>query len=240
MDDINEENDEVKEEIITQQRTNPRRQRQQLRFSEEVVEEEEEKPSSTFKPPGRASRFLSIAQPSLQLPGVSLLRLRQLHNKSIHNRDSFSSEEITDEQLDKIPFKIEIIPDRRDDLDIIESRPKTKSSVETSAVIPSILTDQRRLEIIEEILKKLSHTNVLDEFRRANVIPYKLPKNNQMQKNVARHIEELTGSDTVMLNDHIYMKHLCKHLEEKRKKELEANFERLAFNEKHRHLSQKI
>jgi hypothetical protein len=38
-----------------------------------------------------------------------------------------------------------------------------------------------------------------------------------MQKNVAERIRDLTGSEIVMLNDHIYMKNLCKLLDEKHK-----------------------
>ena len=64
-----------------------------------------EKSPSSFKPPGRASRFLSIADPSLQLPGANLLRLRQLHSQAINNKDSFNFEDISDELLDTIPFK---------------------------------------------------------------------------------------------------------------------------------------
>ena len=37
-----------------------------------------------------------------------------------------------------------------------------------------------------------------------------------MQKNVANRIRDLTGSETIMLNDHVYMKNLCKRLEAKR------------------------
>ncbi len=39
-------------------------------------------------------------------------------------------------------------------------------------------------------------------------------RNNQMQKNVAERIRDLTGSEIIMLNDHIYMKNLCKRLDE--------------------------
>ena len=48
--------------------------------------------------------------------------------------------------------------------------------MEIPAVISSGLSDERRLEIIEEILKKLSETNILDEIRRTNAIPYQLPR----------------------------------------------------------------
>ena len=47
---------------------------------------------------------------------------------------------------------------------------------DSSVVIPSALTDDRRLEIIQEILKDLSQKNILDEVRRANAIPYRLPQ----------------------------------------------------------------
>ena len=40
-----------------------------------------------------------------------------------------------------------------------------------------------------------------------------------MQKNVANRIRDLTGSETIMLNDHLYIKNLCKRLEEKRQVE---------------------
>lgn len=73
-------------------------------------------------------------------------------------------------------IRIQIIPERHDDLDIAPTNSKGKSTLDIPTVIPSALTNQRRLEIIEEILKKLSQTNVLDEIRRANAIPYHLPQ----------------------------------------------------------------
>jgi hypothetical protein len=42
-------------------------------------------------------------------------------------------------------------------------------------------------------------------------------RNNQMQKNVAERIRDLTGSETIMLNDQVYMKNFCKRLDEKHK-----------------------
>ena len=36
-----------------------------------------------------------------------------------------------------------------------------------------------------------------------------------MQKNVANRIQDLMGSDVVMLNDQNYMKSLCRRLDEK-------------------------
>jgi hypothetical protein len=42
-----------------------------------------------------------------------------------------------------------------------------------------------------------------------------LSRNTQMQKNVANRIRDLTGSEIIMLNDHLYMKNLCKRLDEK-------------------------
>ncbi len=48
--------------------------------------------------------------------------------------------------------------------------------MEISTVMPSGLSDERRLQIIEEILKDLSQKNILDEIRRANAIPFQLPK----------------------------------------------------------------
>ncbi len=111
---------------------------------------------------------------------------------------------------------------------------KSSEPVEIPTAMPSSLTDERRLEIIEEILKDLSQKNVLDEIRRANAIPFRLPRykiiiyrsrkslffyyrDNQMQKNVAERIRDLTGSEIIMLNDHLYMKNLCKRLDEKHK-----------------------
>ncbi len=44
-------------------------------------------------------------------------------------------------------------------------------------------------------------------------------RNTQMQKNVANRIRDLTGSETIMLNDHLYIKNLCERLEEKRQVE---------------------
>ena len=73
-------------------------------------------------------------------------------------------------------IRIQIIPERHDDLDIAPTSSKEKSTLAVPTVIPSALTNQRRLEIIEEILKQLSQTNVLDEIRRANAIPYLLPQ----------------------------------------------------------------
>ena len=113
MDDVQMNSPEEDEEIIALRRKNSRRQRQQLRFAEEVEEEEKDdddqpqKSPTNFKPPGRASRFLSIADPSIQLPGANLLRLQQLHNRAIHDGDSSASDDIPDELLDKIPFKYE-------------------------------------------------------------------------------------------------------------------------------------
>jgi hypothetical protein len=107
MDGSNEESDEAKEEIMPLGQRDSRRQRKQLRFLE-VEENEEEKQSkspTSFKPPGRASRFLSICEPSLELPGASLSRLRQLHSQRLNDQDSSLSEEIPDEVFDKIPFK---------------------------------------------------------------------------------------------------------------------------------------
>ena len=73
-------------------------------------------------------------------------------------------------------IRIQIIRERYDDLDIVPTGSKAKPTLDIPTVIPSALTNQRRLEIIEEILKKLSQTNVLDEIRRANAIPYRLPQ----------------------------------------------------------------
>ncbi|CAF4634101.1 unnamed protein product, partial [Rotaria magnacalcarata] len=37
-------------------------------------------------------------------------------------------------------------------------------------------TDERRLEIIEEILKDLSQKDTFDEIRRMHAVPFELPK----------------------------------------------------------------
>lgn len=102
-----EDEEEMGEEIAPLPQKNFRRQRQQLRFAEEEDEKEDkdDKSPSTFQPPGRASRFLSIRDPSLQLAGASLLRLQQLHNLATNNQDSIYSGEISDELLAKIPFR---------------------------------------------------------------------------------------------------------------------------------------
>lgn len=48
----------------------------------------------------RATRFLSIIDPSSQLPNPqALMKLRQMHEESL------LSDEISDELLDKIPFQ---------------------------------------------------------------------------------------------------------------------------------------
>lgn len=105
MDDSNAENDEANEEIMPLHQHEVRRQRKQLRFApEEDDNDEKEKLPSSFKPPGRASRFLSICDPSLQLPGASLLRLLQLHNQATNNDDSLPSDDISDELLDTMQF----------------------------------------------------------------------------------------------------------------------------------------
>lgn len=95
---------EINDENASIRRRNSRRQRQQLRFVEDEQEDKERKSSSTFMPPTRASRFLSICEPSIELPKVNLLRLRHLHNQTVEEKDST---EMTDEEFDKIPFKYE-------------------------------------------------------------------------------------------------------------------------------------
>jgi hypothetical protein len=59
---------------------------------------------------------------------------------------------------------------------LTKKRQKNKETMEISTVMPSGLSDERRLQIIEEILKDLSQKNILDEIRRANAIPFQLPK----------------------------------------------------------------
>ena len=104
MDDLKVDNHEAEDETVSLHRKNARRQRQQLRFSPEE-EEKPEKPPSSFKPPGRASRFLSIADSSIRLPGSILSRLRQLHSQAKNKKDTLNFEDITDEMLDNMPFK---------------------------------------------------------------------------------------------------------------------------------------
>ncbi|CAF2348238.1 unnamed protein product [Rotaria sp. Silwood2] len=210
-----------------------RRQRQHLQFSQEEEQGQQQQQKSQFslEPSTRATRFLSIADPSFQLPGANLLQL----NNHITNVNNLSvSEETIDELLDKIPFKIEIIPERRDDFNETESllAKNHKETMKIPKVIPSGLSQERRLEIIEDILKHLNKKNIIDEIRRENAIPFQLPKNNQLQKNVAERIRDLTGSEIVMLNDHIYMKNLCQRIDEEYKKELEQNLKRFEPNEK--------
>ncbi len=106
MNDSNEKSQELADEVMPLPR-NPRRQRQQLRFAEEEEEEEKQKVKSptSFKPPGRATRFLSIYDPSLQSPGASLRRLQQLRGQVTIDTDELVSGEIPDELLNKLPFK---------------------------------------------------------------------------------------------------------------------------------------
>jgi len=59
---------------------------------------------------------------------------------------------------------------------LTKRRQKNKETMEISTVMPSALSDERRLQIIEEILKDLSQKNILEEIRRANAIPFQLPK----------------------------------------------------------------
>lgn len=207
MSDQNEESQEVQEEIMPLPTVNSRRQRQKLRFSQDTEEKGDEEQQhqqprspSSFRFPTRANRFLSIADPSIQLPIASLLRLRQLHSRLSQDNNALISEEITDELLDKLPFRymhylckfkcrklfcskfrIEIIPERKDDMidtgsSIKRARQKRKESMEVPKVMPSGLSEKRRLEIIEDILKRLSQQNIIDELRRENAIPCELPK----------------------------------------------------------------
>lgn len=97
MDTLHEEGKETNDEITPAPTRSSRRQRQQLRFAEE--EPTEPKSPSNFKPPTRASRFLSISEPSLGVPGANFLRLQQLHKQAVNE------EGITDSMLDKLPFK---------------------------------------------------------------------------------------------------------------------------------------
>ncbi|CAF1234971.1 unnamed protein product [Rotaria sordida] len=235
--------EETQEEIMPLRTFSSRRQHQKLQFAEE--KEQQEKSPSSLKSSIRTTRLLSIYDPSLQLPGAKLLQLQQLHNQFTQNNDLSISEEITDELLDKIPFKIEIIPERRDDFieqesSLTKNRRHHKEPLEIPKVIPSGLSEERRLEIIEEILKNLNKKNLLDDIRRADAIPFRLPKNNQLQKKVAERIRDLTGSEIVMLNDHVYMKNLCQRIDEEYKKELEEKLKRLESNEKRRLLFENI
>lgn len=101
MEDIKEEHEEAKDEISPLKASNSRRQHQRIRFSEESEEVPKEKKKLTFKTIARASRLLSICDPSTQLPSVQLRRLRQLHSRGSQN----DNEEISDELLEKLPFK---------------------------------------------------------------------------------------------------------------------------------------
>lgn len=81
----------------------------------------------------------------------------------------------------KLNLRIEIIPDRRDDFltnesSISKSRRQNKQPLDIPKVIPSGLSKERRLEIIEEILKKLSEIDILDDIRRTNAVPFQLPR----------------------------------------------------------------
>ena len=126
-------------------------------------------------------------------------------------------------------FRIEIISDRHDELDV----EPTKTQKPTK-FISSGLTDQRRLKIIEEILQKLKKSNVLNDVRQANRISYRLPeyilsknpkeiprlssfRRNQTEKNIAQRMRLVMGTDVVMLNDPMFMKTLCQRLEENRR-----------------------
>ncbi|CAF1934573.1 unnamed protein product [Rotaria magnacalcarata] len=239
MDDLNEYSQEAQEDILPLRTFNSRRQTRQLRFSDETQQEQPESPSS-FKPPSRATRFLSIYDAAIQFPTINLRKLRKLHSQAKAEDNISITEEITDELLDTIPFKIEIIPERQDDFtddknQLEKKRERhNKETMGVPKVIPSGLTDERRLEIIEEILKDLSQKDTFDEIRRMHAVPFELPKNNQMQKNVAETIRDLTGSDIVMLNDHIYMKNLRGFIQENYQKELEKSYKRLELQEKRR------
>ncbi|CAF3403645.1 unnamed protein product [Rotaria socialis] len=239
MDDLNEYSQEAQEDITPLITFNSRRETRQLRFSDETQQEQEKSPSS-LETPSRATRFLSIYDAAIQFPTINLRKLRKLHSQAKAEDNISITEEITDELLDTIPFKIEIIPERQDDFtddknQLGKKRERhNRETMDASKVIPNGLTDERRLEIIEEILKDLSQKDTFDEIRRAHAVPFELPKNNQIQRNVAETIRDLTGSDIVMLNDHIYMNKLRRFIQEKYEKELEKNYKRLELQEKRR------
>ena len=85
------ESDEEQEEIMPL--PSSMRQRQERQPIEQIT-------STTIKGPGRATRFLSIVDPSSQLPNpAALMKLRQIHDQSQLN------DEISDDVLDNIPFQ---------------------------------------------------------------------------------------------------------------------------------------
>ena len=79
-------------------------------------------------------------------------------------------------------IRIEIISERRNNLDIGDNllaknhKKKDKEATKLFQTLPSSLTHERRLEIIEEILKEINQKNLVDEIRRANAISFQLPK----------------------------------------------------------------
>ena len=98
--------DEAREEIMPLHSSRSQRQHPSIAVtSGENEDQQSARKTSTTKPPGRATRFLSIIDASSQLPSTALLKLRQWHDRSIHNNQSFLNGEITDELLDKIPFQ---------------------------------------------------------------------------------------------------------------------------------------
>ncbi|CAF0755864.1 unnamed protein product [Didymodactylos carnosus] len=168
----------------------------------------------------RATRFLSISE-SLHLPEESLLKLRQLHQAKVNEKPW----EITDEFLETMPFRLAL--DDKEDVDGSkqESLPH---------IVRSGLTNDRKLEIIQNILDKLSKQNIVDECRRSCAIPYTLPRKNQLQRHVAERMIDLTNSDTVMLLDHLCMKNLCTKLEQEHQDRIQSKFDRLEEAERRR------
>lgn len=81
-----------------------------------------------------------------------------------------------------LKIRIVIVPDRKDDdLNIKENSlrkngHKNKEITDIPKAIPSSLSKERRLEIIEDILKVLSHQDILDAIRREHAISFQLPK----------------------------------------------------------------
>ena len=60
---------------------------------------------SLSRPHGRATRFLSISEPSAQLPSASLSKLRQMHSQLVNDQNALAFDDIDDDLLSKIPFQ---------------------------------------------------------------------------------------------------------------------------------------
>ena len=56
-------------------------------------------------PQGRATRFLSISEPSAQLPSASLSKLWRMGRQLVNVQNAFALDQISDDLLSKIPFQ---------------------------------------------------------------------------------------------------------------------------------------